>query len=167
MRGVHYLNRFFGGVGAEKQAGMSLEVRDDGAMGPGKLLEQLLGGGAPVIITLVCGDNYAVEHEEERIASVLEKVRAARADLCRRILLRSGPLWHGCMSPLRCRSIAAGYSRCYRDERGKPRCRSLSRALYMVDSGTNVADGGETAHRYAGGESQTRAVRVGDAAHVI
>ena len=34
MRGAHYLNRFFGGVGAEEQAGMSLEVRDDGAMVP-------------------------------------------------------------------------------------------------------------------------------------
>jgi len=155
-------------VGAEEQAGMSLEVRDDGAMDPGKLLEQLLGGGAPVIITLVCGDNYAVEHEEERIASVLEKVRAARADLfVAGSCFEAGRYGMAGMSPLRCRSIAAGYSRCYRDERGKPRCRSLSRALYVVDSGTNVADGGETAHRYTRGESQRRAVRVGDAAHVI
>ena len=42
MRVVHYLNQFFGGIGAEEQAGMGLEARD-GAVGPGKLLEQLLG----------------------------------------------------------------------------------------------------------------------------
>jgi glycine reductase complex component B subunit gamma len=80
MRVVHYLNQFFGGIGAEEKAGMGLEARE-GAVGPGKLLEQLLGEGAGVVMTLVCGDNYAVEHEEDLIASVLEKVRGAGADL--------------------------------------------------------------------------------------
>ena len=37
MRVVHYLNQFFGGIGAEEQAGMGLEVRD-GAVGPGRAL---------------------------------------------------------------------------------------------------------------------------------
>src|SRR4029450_4148597 len=79
MRVVHYLNQF-GGIGAEEQAGVGLEVRD-GAVGPGKVLEQLLGEGAEIVLTLVCGDNYAVEHEEELVTSVLEKVRGAGADL--------------------------------------------------------------------------------------
>src|SRR4030095_12407545 len=85
MRVVHYLNQFFGGIGAEEQAGMGLEARD-GAVGPGKLLEQLLGEGAEVVMTLVCGDNYAVEHGEELLTSVLEKVREGGA-----ALLLSGP----------------------------------------------------------------------------
>src|SRR4029453_9133113 len=80
MRVIHYLNQFFGGIGAEEQAGVGLEARD-GAVGPGKLLEQLLGEGAGGVMTLVCGDNYALEHEEELVPSVLEKVREAGADL--------------------------------------------------------------------------------------
>src|SRR6266536_1217545 len=80
MRVVHYLNQFFGGIGAEEQAGTGLEVRD-GAVGPGKLLEQLLGDGAQIVMTLVCGDNYAVENQQSIIAAVLEKVREANADL--------------------------------------------------------------------------------------
>ena len=60
MRVVHYLNQFFGGVGGEEKAGMRLEERE-GAVGPGRLLEQLLGGNAKIVKTLVCGDNYAVE----------------------------------------------------------------------------------------------------------
>jgi len=64
MRVVHYLNQFFGGIGAEEQAGIPLEARDV-AVGPGKLLEELLGGGTEVVMTLICGDNYAVEHEAE------------------------------------------------------------------------------------------------------
>jgi glycine reductase len=80
MRVVHYLNQFFGGLGGEEQAGAQLEVRD-GAIGPGKLLEQLLGAEAQIVTTLICGDNYAVEHQESLIATALEKIRAARADL--------------------------------------------------------------------------------------
>ena len=42
------LNQFFGGIGAEEHAGIGLEIRD-GAVGPGKLLESLLGDGARVV----------------------------------------------------------------------------------------------------------------------
>jgi glycine reductase len=80
MRVVHYLNQFFGGLGGEERAGLPLEARD-GAVGPGKLLEQLLGDRAQVVMTLVCGDNYAVESQQAMIAAALEKVGQANADL--------------------------------------------------------------------------------------
>jgi len=80
MRVVHYLNQFFGGIGAEEQAGTPLHGRD-GAVGSGKLLEQLLGDDAKIVMTLVCGDNYAVEHQHELTAAVLEKVRETSPDL--------------------------------------------------------------------------------------
>ena len=80
MRVVHYLNQFFGGLGGEDQAGAAVEVRD-GSIGPGKLLEPLLGGDARIVQTLICGDNYAVEHQVDMIAAALEIIRAANADL--------------------------------------------------------------------------------------
>lgn len=80
MRVVHYLNQFFGGIGAEEHAGAGLEFRD-GAVGPGKLLEKLLGDGAKVVLTIVCGDNHAVEHQTDVTAAVLAKVRDLGADL--------------------------------------------------------------------------------------
>ena len=80
MRIVHYVNQFFGGLGGEEQAGTPLEARD-GAVGPGKLLEQLCGGDAKVVMTLVCGDNYAVENQDAMVADAIEKVRQAKADL--------------------------------------------------------------------------------------
>ena len=58
MRVVHYVNQFFGGIGGEESAGSGLEERD-GAVGPGRLLEQILGDDSTVVKTLVCGDNYA------------------------------------------------------------------------------------------------------------
>ena len=80
MRIAHYLNQFFGGVGAEEHAGERLDVRD-GAVGPGRLLEQLLGGEARVVLTFVCGDNFAVENQDDLTAAVLEKLRATNVDL--------------------------------------------------------------------------------------
>lgn len=43
MRVVHYVNQFFGGIGGEEAAGSPLEERGH-AVGPGLLLEQILGG---------------------------------------------------------------------------------------------------------------------------
>src|SRR5262249_5223180 len=81
MRVVHYLNQFFGGLGGEDKAGAALEARQ-GAVGPGKLLEELLGADAEIVTTLICGDNYAVENQEQTIASALAIIRSVRADLC-------------------------------------------------------------------------------------
>jgi len=72
MRVVHYLNQFFGGLGGEEKAGTPLE-KHEGAVGPGKLLEQLLGDGAQVAMTLVSGDNYAVENQQSIIARGFRK----------------------------------------------------------------------------------------------
>jgi glycine reductase complex component B subunit gamma len=139
MRVIHYLNQFFGGIGAEEQAGVALDVRD-GAVGPGKLLEQLLGEGAEVVMTLVCGDNYAVEHEEELAASVLEKVRGAGADL-----FVAGP----CFEAGRYGVAAGALCVAVQSQLGIPAITGMSEenpgvdlyrdALYIIDSGTNAA----------------------------
>ncbi|HEX9147430.1 MAG TPA: glycine/betaine/sarcosine/D-proline family reductase selenoprotein B, partial [Candidatus Binatia bacterium] len=80
MRVVHYLNQFFGGLGGEEKANSPLETKD-GPIGPGKLLEELLGSDASVVTTLICGDNYAVERQAEMIDAALNKIRQANADL--------------------------------------------------------------------------------------
>ena len=139
MRVAHYLNQFFGGIGAEEQAGGGLEVHN-GAVGPGKLLEQLLGEGAAVVMTLVCGDNYAVEHEEDLVTSVLEKVRGADADL-----FVAGP----CFEAGRYGMAAGALCAAVQSKLGIPVITGMSEenpgvdlyrdALYIIDSGTNAA----------------------------
>jgi len=61
---VHYLNQFFAGRGAEEAAG-SAPLRLEGAVGPGR------GLGIDVAATLVCGDDYFGEHEEEALEQLL------------------------------------------------------------------------------------------------
>jgi glycine reductase len=139
MRVVHYLNQFFGGIGAEEQAGVGLELRD-GAVGPGKLLEQLLGDAAEVVMTLICGDNFAVEHEEDLVASVLERVRGADADL-----FVAGP----CFDAGRYGMAAGALCVAVQSQLGIPVITAMSEenpgvdlyrdALYIIDSGANAA----------------------------
>ncbi|MCY4575280.1 MAG: glycine/betaine/sarcosine/D-proline family reductase selenoprotein B, partial [Chloroflexi bacterium] len=80
MKVVHYLNQFFGGLGGEEHAGVGADVRDE-AVGPGRLLEQVLGDDSTVVKTIVCGDNYAAENLESVMELVVNEVRESGADL--------------------------------------------------------------------------------------
>lgn len=80
MRVVHYLNQFFGGQGGEEAADMPPRLQD-GAVGPGRLLEQVLGNDARVVRTIIVGDNYAAEHLERLTELVVAQVKAADAEL--------------------------------------------------------------------------------------
>jgi glycine reductase len=138
MRIAHYLNQFFGGIGAEEHAGKELEIRD-GAIGPGKLLESLLGGDAKVVITFVCGDNYAVEHQDELTAAVLKKLRETKVDL-----FVAGP----CFDAGRYGVAAGALCRAVQTELGVPAVTAMNEenpgvdlyrdSVYIVDSGINV-----------------------------
>src|ERR1043166_1974407 len=138
MRIAHYLNQFFGGIGSEEKAGAPLE-RHSGAVGPGKLLEQLLGDDAQVVMTFIGGDNYAVEHETELVAAVLEKLHETAADL-----FVAGPCFdagrYGMASGALCVAIQS--------QLGIPVITAMSEenpgvdlyrdALYIVDSGVSI-----------------------------
>ena len=138
MRIAHYLNQFFGGIGAEEHAGRALEIHE-GAVGPAKLLESLLGSDARVILTFVCGDNFAVEHQAELTAAILEKLRETRVDL-----FVAGP----CFDAGRYGMAAGAICRAVQTELGVPVVTAMSEenpgvdlyrdALYIIDSGTNV-----------------------------
>ena len=79
LRLVHYLNAFFGGIGGEAEAHHAVQTHA-GPLGPGMLLQQLCGGQAEVIGTVVCGDGYFGEHEEAVVERVRQYVRQQGAD---------------------------------------------------------------------------------------
>jgi len=140
MRVAHYLNQFFGGIGAEEHAGKGLEIRD-GAVGPGKLLESLLGQDARVVVTFVCGDNYAVEHQTEITTAVLEKLRDSNIDL-----FVAGP----CFDAGRYGMAGGALCRAVQNELRIPVVTAMSEenpgvdlyrdTLYIINSGTNVTN---------------------------
>ena len=105
MRVVHYLNQFFGGLGGEEEAGAAPQIKD-GAVGPGRLLEQVLGEGAQVVRTIICGDNYAAENLDELTELILCETAEADAEL-----LVAGPCFeagrYGVASGAVCSAVAA------------------------------------------------------------
>jgi len=149
MRVVHYLNQFFAGIGGEEAAGASPEVRD-GAQGPGRLLQQLLGPEAQVTRTLVCGDNYAAENLEQLTAWALDRVREAEADL-----FLAGP----CFEAGRYGVAAGALCAAVQQQLGIPAVTGMAeenpgvdlyrKDLYIIDSGTNVTAMREAVSRMA------------------
>lgn len=149
MRVVHYLNQFFGGLGGEEKAATPLEIRD-GATGPGKQLEQLLGTDAEIVLTLICGDNYATENQDQFIASALEKIRAADADLfvagpcflAGRYGVAAGALCKAVQSQLEI-PVITGMAR------ENPGADLFRESLYIIDSRESAAKMGEVLARMA------------------
>ena len=139
MRVVHYLNQFFGGLGGEEKADLPPETRT-GAVGPGRLLEQLLGSDAQVAATVICGDNYAAENLAEVASAVTEAVRDAQADL-----LVAGP----CFQAGRYGAAAGEVCAAVQAQLGVPAITAMAvenpgadlyrEQVYIVDSGPDVS----------------------------
>lgn len=80
MRIVHYINQFFGQIGAESEAYHPLEVRE-GVVGPGMALKAALGSDAEIIATIICGDNYFVENTESLTDEIVDILKKYEADM--------------------------------------------------------------------------------------
>ena len=80
LRVMHFINAFFGGLGGEEEAHTAVSLQD-GALGPGRLLEQILADEGKVIATLMCGDGYFSEHEEEVVVQVQGYLRDLKPDV--------------------------------------------------------------------------------------
>jgi len=139
MRVVHYLNQFFGGIGGEEVAGTPPEVRD-GAVGPGRLLAQLLGPDTQIVKTIVCGDNWAAENLQTLTERVVSDVREAQADL-----FVAGPCYeagrYGLAAGALCVAVqtALGITAVTGMAEENPGTDIYRRELYIIDSGQNVA----------------------------
>ena len=99
LRVVHYINQFFGGIGGEEKANMPLEVRD-GPIGPGRLLQRLLGEEGIVVATVICGDNYFTEEQERALEAVTSALRETKPDV-----LVAGPAFDAGRYGLACGAV--------------------------------------------------------------
>jgi len=139
MRVVHYLNQFFGGLGGEEVADAPPQMRD-GAIGPGRLLEQLLGSDAQVVRTIIAGDNFAAENLDDLERAVLQEVKDAGADL-----FVAGPCFEAGRYGVAAGAMCAAVQR----EMGIPAVTGMAlenpgvdlyrRDLFIVDSGKNAS----------------------------
>lgn len=99
MRVVHYINQFFGQIGAESEAHFPLKVME-GPVGPGMLLNQVLGDEAEVVATIVCGDNYFAENADNLTEEITEILKSYKADI-----LVAGPAFTAGRYGMACGSV--------------------------------------------------------------
>jgi glycine reductase len=98
---VHYINQFFAGIGGEDKADAPFEVRD-GVVGPGRLLQTLLGESATIVRTLVCGDNTFHETRDDVVQDALAALQEVDAHL-----FVTGPAFNAGRYGLACGALAA------------------------------------------------------------
>lgn len=100
LRVVHYVNQFFAGIGAEDRADTP-PGRRDGPVGPGRLLQQVLGESARVVATVYCGDNHIAEHPGA-VDDVVALIAEERPDV-----VIAGPAFSAGRYGLACGAVAA------------------------------------------------------------
>src|ERR687896_383154 len=112
----------------------------DGAVGPGRLLEQVFSNEAHIVHTITAGDNYAAENLEMLTELVVKHVKAAHAEL-----FVAGP----CFEAGRYGMVAGALCKAVQAELGIPVVTGMAvenpgvdlsrQGLYIVDSGTSVS----------------------------
>ena len=148
IRIVHYVNQFFAGIGGEAQADHP-PAQQAGPIGPGVALASQLGGRGRIVGTLICGDNFFVEHQDEATAALMEMARGYAADL-----LVAGPAFTSGRYGAACAAMALAWQRSGRpaiaamhpDNPGVDLARG---EVYIVRAGTSAASMGEALARLA------------------
>lgn len=75
-----FVNQFFGQIGGEESASVGFSVVE-GALGPTRLIDSLLGEDGEVIATIICGDNYFVNNIDESLEEGLALVAKFEYDI--------------------------------------------------------------------------------------
>lgn len=138
VRVIHYLNQFFGGLGGEER-GDTPPTHRAGPVGPGIALARHVGDEAAIVGTLICGDTYFIEHQEEALAELLKLAGGYDADL-----LVAGPAFSSGRYGIACGTLALAWQQRGRcaltamslDNPGVELCRS---EVYVVRTGSSAA----------------------------
>lgn len=77
---VHYLNQFFGQLGAEEAAAVGFSVKE-GPVGPGVALQAQLGDDFEIVATVICGDDYFGDDTDKNAAEGLALVKKYNPDV--------------------------------------------------------------------------------------
>ena len=80
LRIVHYVNQFFGQVGAEQKADTGFTLTK-GPVGPGVALQKELGERAEVVATLICGDNFFSRNPEQAAEEGFTRIASFEPEL--------------------------------------------------------------------------------------
>jgi glycine reductase complex component B subunit gamma len=99
LRVVHYLNQFFAGIGGENVANIPPRLQE-GPVGSGRPLQQILRDEGTVVATLICGDNYVNDERDKALASMVANLQELKPDV-----LIAGPAFESGRYGLACAEV--------------------------------------------------------------
>jgi len=99
LRVVHYLNQFFAGIGGEDVANIPPRVQE-GPVGSGRPLQQVLKNEGTVVATLICGDNYLNDAHDDALAAIVAALQEVKPDV-----LLAGPAFESGRYGLACAEV--------------------------------------------------------------
>ncbi len=99
LRVVHYLNQFFAGLGGEEKSDYPVSART-GPVGPGVLLDRILGADAEVVATVFAGDGLFAENAEACAEEALALINEYSPDL-----VLAGPAFNAGRFGLACAAV--------------------------------------------------------------
>lgn len=97
---LYYLNQFFGQIGGEDKADYAPTL-DEKPIGPAMAFNQEMSGVGEVVATLICGDNYFNENNEEALKFLKEALEKIQPDL-----VVAGPAFNAGRYGMACAGVA-------------------------------------------------------------
>ena len=122
---IYYINQFFGQLGGEEKADVGPEYRE-GTVGPAMGFQGLLKDDVDVIGTIICGDNYFNEKQDDALGFILGVLREQRPDI-----VVAGPAFLAGRYGMAC----IGVCKAAKDELGIPVVTGLNEENPGVDLG--------------------------------
>jgi len=80
MKGILYLNQFFGQIGGEELADYKPEIKA-GQVGPAMAFQQALGEDVEITHTIICGDNFMGSNTQEAIDLIMDMLKDKEFDV--------------------------------------------------------------------------------------
>lgn len=135
-----YLNQFFGQIGGEDKADYPPSL-SEGAVGPAMSLQKDLQGIGKVVATVICGDNYFNENNEEALRFLKKVLEDVNPDL-----VVAGPAFNAGRYGMACAGVAKFVSEnysipvvsgMYSENPGLDACKSIA---YVAETGASAGD---------------------------
>ena len=150
VRVVHYINQFFGQIGGEEKADVppSMVPR---AVGPGVLIDKALEGDGKVVATVMCGDTYFAEHQEEAATEIVGMISEHRPDI-----VIAGPAFNAGRYGIACAEVCKrvqtalgvpSVTGMFPENPGVELCR---KAVYIIETTGNAAGMGKAMPKMVG-----------------
>lgn len=137
---IYYVNQFFGHIGGEDNSYQEPIIKVDNVVGPGKELERLAGDEANIIATIICGDTYFAENQDEAIDRIINMINGLEFDV-----FIAGPAFNAGRYGLACGAVCKaiqekfGVSVVTSMYKENPGAEIYSKDVYILNGGSSAA----------------------------